>query len=163
MEEKDLFTKSEIEKFMSTKKFLSVTSDDVIKYWRKKGWKTKKGEYVKTLAAAVDCLNGIKVQETRRKFAKKKAKETAKKKILKPKHTPTRSEIYNEQLRRNEWNKFREFILSVRGRKCERCGATTNLQVHHARYITGHLAWEYLTSDVMVVCGDCHQKIHGLK
>ena len=163
MEEKDLFSEEEIREYISKHKKMVITPKEVMRYWRKKGWKTKKGEYVKTLAAAVDCLNGIKVQETRRKFAKKKAKETAKKKILKPKHTPTRSEIYNEQLRRNEWKKFREFIFAVRGRKCEKCWATTNLQIHHLHYISGRLAWEYLPSDVMVVCGDCHQKIHGLK
>lgn len=162
MESEDLFSKEEIEEFIAKKKILAVNSNDVIEYWRKKGWKTKKGNKVKTVAAAVDCLNGIKVQETRKKSLNR-AKETTKQNFLKPKHKPIRTETYNEQLKRNEWKKFREFILAVRGGKCERCGATTNLQVHHLHYISGRLAWEYLPFDVMVVCGDCHQKIHGLK
>ena len=36
------------------------------------------------------------------------------------------------------------------------------LQVHHKRYYTGMLAWEYDDSDLVTLCQECHSKIHKL-
>ena len=163
MEEKDLFSKEEISEFISKHPSLVVNADEVINFWRKRNWKTNRGVHVKSLTAAISSFNGVKVT-AERKAAKKKRKGEKQSNKQKPTIVKTKPfEPYGEQLKRNEWKKFREFIFAVRGRKCERCGTTTNLQVHHLHYISGRLAWEYLPFDVMVVCGDCHQKIHGLK
>lgn len=163
MEEKDLFSEEEIREYISKHKKMVITPKEVMRYWRKKGWKTQEGHYVKEISSAVSCLNGIKIQSARamKRKQKKAAKQAQKLQQEIIKTLPF--EPYDEQLKRNEWKKFREFIFAVRGRKCEKCWATTNLQIHHLHYISGRLAWEYLPFDVMVVCGDCHQKIHGLK
>lgn len=159
----DLYSEEEISEYISKHKNLIVTTDEVLKFWRKRNWKTKSGGYVKTLEAAISSFNGVKLTAERRK-AKKQKKVEKKTKKSQPKIIKTKPfELYNEQLKRNEWKKFREFIFAVRGKKCEKCGASTNLQVHHLHYISGRLAWEYLPFDVMVLCGDCHKKIHGIK
>ena len=53
-----MFTKEEIYYYI-VKNNLSVDVEFVIDYWSKKEWKTKKGEPVKTLAAAVNVCNSI--------------------------------------------------------------------------------------------------------
>lgn len=159
----DLYSEEEINEYISKHKNLIVSTDEVLKFWRERNWKTKSGEYVKCLESAIGCLNGLKVSYNRKQAKKRKKVEKKAKKsnsqIVKAKPF----ELYSEQLKRNEWKKFREFIFAVRGKKCEKCGATTNLQVHHLHYISGRFAWEYLPFDVMVLCGDCHKKIHGIK
>ncbi len=70
---------------------------------------------------------------------------------------------YRSQLETKQWKDFRKLIFSQRGKRCEMCGATTNIQIHHLQYITGRKAWEYTPNDVMVLCRDCHKKIHNIK
>ena len=70
---------------------------------------------------------------------------------------------YEEQLKDKRWETFRKFIFSVRGRKCEICGGNHILQVHHPKYKSGCLAWEYTCNEVMVVCRHCHEIIHHKK
>ena len=69
---------------------------------------------------------------------------------------------YDEFLQDPRWKTFRQFVFSVRGRKCERCQSSGNLQVHHIKYKEGLLPWEYTCNDVMVLCRGCHEKIHGI-
>lgn len=71
-------------------------------------------------------------------------------------------ESYNEQLQDKRWLAFRYFILAIRGCKCEECGSTNNLQIHHPIYKNGAMAWEYTCNDVVVLCEKCHKKAHGL-
>lgn len=75
----------------------------------------------------------------------------------KPKWIP-----YEDQLKDSRWYAFRKKVLAVRGHKCERCGSAENLQIHHPKYVKGCLAWEYSCKEVIVVCRDCHKKIHGI-
>ena len=67
---------------------------------------------------------------------------------------------YYSQLVMPQWIAYREFIFSVRGRKCEVCGKPSNLQVHHIHYENNRFAWEYLPNEVLVVCKSCHWNIH---
>ena len=69
---------------------------------------------------------------------------------------------YENQLKTKEWKDKRAHILKLKGRKCSICGVSHNLQIHHLRYLSGHLAWEYDDKDLIVVCGRCHQRLHGL-
>lgn len=69
---------------------------------------------------------------------------------------------YNEQLETKEWKDYRNVVFANRGRTCEMCGAKTNLQVHHIKYVFGRKAWEYPIKDVMVLCRNCHKKIHNI-
>lgn len=83
-------------------------------------------------------------------------------KILKQKDeshlTPSQLK-YREYLQSPHWQKVRNEIIKVRGEKCEICGATENLQVHHKTY--KHLGFEEnYPEDLIVVCKKCHYKIH---
>lgn len=69
---------------------------------------------------------------------------------------------YKEQLKTKEWIRFRKVVFKSRGRTCEMCGATTNLQIHHPKYISGRKAWEYTIEDVMVLCRKCHETTHNI-
>ena len=70
---------------------------------------------------------------------------------------------YDEQVHDARWKAFRTFVFAVRGKKCEMCGGTNILQIHHPKYKSGRLAWEYTCNEVIVVCSDCHKKIHNIK
>ncbi len=70
---------------------------------------------------------------------------------------------YDEFLQDERWPAFRKFIFAGRGCKCEKCGSHERLQIHHIKYKEGLRPWEYTCNDVMVLCRDCHAKIHGIK
>ncbi len=55
------------------------------------------------------------------------------------------------------WKAIREWALERAKYKCERCGATFPLQVHHKTYI--RLGKE-MPSDLEVLCESCHEKEH---
>lgn len=160
MEIDDVFSEEEIRQYM-TGKNLCVTPEAVLKYWRKKKWKTKKGTTVKSLSAAVSCLNGVFKEKDRKKkkaIAKKEERRLIREgKPIKRDYTP-----YADQLNTPEWKAFRQFIFIVRGKQCEKCGRRDRLQIHHLRYITGRRAWEYLPFDVLVLCDACHKKMHNI-
>ena len=67
---------------------------------------------------------------------------------------------YQDQLNDPRWFAFRQFIFTGRGCKCEICGSDIVLQVHHPHYISGRKAWEYACNEVVVLCKDCHSKMH---
>lgn len=163
-------------------KGLYCEAKECFDYWENKEWLTHKGVSPKTLESAIASYNNIVVCKAAKVKKKSKRKSNIKKtrKIIAGNkglynlvklESFTRNqakkdekfESYNEQLKDKRWFAFRSFIFSVRGKVCECCGASTRLQVHHPKYVYGKKAWEYTCNDVMVVCRDCHQKIHGIK
>lgn len=68
---------------------------------------------------------------------------------------------YKDQLLTPEWRKKREHILNIRGRRCEKCGSSINLHVHHSFYIRGRMAWEYDDHQLNVLCNKCHAYQHS--
>lgn len=89
----------------------------------------------------------------RRSFTAQEIKEIERRK---------RKEYYNRLLEDKRWKEFRLKVLSERGNKCECCGGTDVLQIHHTFYISGKMPWEYEINDMRVLCRTCHQKIHHL-
>ena len=73
-----------------------------------------------------------------------------------------RKEYYNRLLEDKRWKEFRLKVLSERGSKCECCGGTDVLQIHHTFYISGKMPWEYDINDMRVLCKKCHQRIHNI-
>jgi len=55
------------------------------------------------------------------------------------------------------WKKFRESILTLRGHKCERCGSSKQLQVHHKNYKN---LYKETAQDVELLCKVCHKAEH---
>lgn len=68
---------------------------------------------------------------------------------------------YKEQLTNILWLKKRAEILERDEYKCQKCGETSNLQVHHLKYINGRFAWEYDNSDLITLCQKCHNTEHN--
>lgn len=159
-------------------------------YWENKRWKTRKGAEVQTLENAVNVYNAIVVQRDMKKNAKKlgytkldkkdkkKAKRLIRKSLLQNGKTindlivkekqetnpqkKTKFTPYSEQLTDEKWLAFRKFVFVVRGKKCEQCGSTNFLQVHHPKYKSGRKAWEYTCNEVIVLCKCCHEKVHNI-
>lgn len=150
---------------------LKVTPEEIFDFWEKKGWKTKKGENVHSLVVAVTVANGSINYSRNKDFYTAKERELKKeyrakvvtkiKERAKPKPKPY--ERYSDQLNRQEWRAFRQFILVVRKAECEICGNKTELQIHHLRYVENRKAWEYLPDDMMVLCRRCHKAVHNIK
>lgn len=150
---------------------------DVYHYWEPKFWSTKNGVRVKSLERAVEVVNKNiqRLKDCDKKGKKQKTKKASpqlslpsKTKPKKYKSTPAPKKFqkdswmpYEEQLQDNRWKAFRTFIFAVRGKKCERCGAVNNLQIHHPKYIYGRMAWEYTCKEVQVLCEKCHAAVHG--
>ena len=90
----------------------------------------------------------------RRSFTAQEIKEIERRK---------RKEYYNRLLEDKRWKEFRLKVLSERGNKCECCGGTDVLQIHHTFYIRGKMPWEYEINDMRVLCKRCHQRIHNIQ
>lgn len=99
--------------------------------------------------------NGKKIAKQQ---PKRKRKSSAKKK-----KKATKELTYQEQLLHPMWLKKRNAVLDRYGHQCFRCGSTLNLNVHHLSYKKGKLAWEYPISNFVVLCKDCHSKVHANK
>ena len=69
---------------------------------------------------------------------------------------------YQEQLEDLRWTVFRAFVFVVKGQRCEKCGSTHCLNLHHIKYVPGRKAWEYTCNEVQVLCKECHAKEHGI-
>ena len=67
---------------------------------------------------------------------------------------------YQEQLKDERWKEKRLKILKKFNFKCCLCGCSENLNIHHLVYKKGKMAWEYCDSNYIVLCKDCHKKVH---
>jgi 5-methylcytosine-specific restriction endonuclease McrA len=67
---------------------------------------------------------------------------------------------YQDYINSHWWKDKREWILHVKGNKCEKCHSTKQLNVHHITYDS--LGNEN-SHDVMILCKRCHKKEHGIK
>lgn len=70
----------------------------------------------------------------------------------------TQKERYQEYLCSPEWGQRKEAVHERARGRCERCLHPDGYAVHHKTYIRKY--HEPLT-DLMLVCDECHQFIHG--
>ena len=70
---------------------------------------------------------------------------------------PFRTPKYATYINGNAWRKKREAAFQFYGRKCNRCSATTDLQVHHRNY--KRVGRERM-ADLEILCGGCHANEH---
>jgi len=68
--------------------------------------------------------------------------------------------LYNTYLLSETWADRRKRLLVRRGEKCELCGNTANLNVHHKTY---KQVCNEPDEDLIIVCKDCHKKQHPIK
>lgn len=75
---------------------------------------------------------------------------------------------YEEQLKDVRWLSKRDEILERDDYCCQDClcGKETmkyiKLHVHHRKYISGRMAWDYPNEYLITLCDECHSKLHGL-
>lgn len=61
---------------------------------------------------------------------------------------------YHDYLHSAQWRAKCEHLFAVRGRKCEKCGRVSHLQVHH---ITYDRLFVERDTDLRIECGRCHR------
>ena len=140
---------------------LDVPPEEVYNHYFKKGWKGTEGRIISSIEVMCNAWNGVWIQHHKKMNKSKTRKKVAQMEVLN--HAKEEYTAYKDQLEDPNWKAFRSFIFKVRGTKCEICGSKKNLQIHHPRYQENCKAWEYTCKDVIVVCDDCHKKIHGIK
>jgi 5-methylcytosine-specific restriction endonuclease McrA len=59
------------------------------------------------------------------------------------------------------WAKIRVDLYTIRGKRCESCGSTRSIQVHHLTY--DRYGGNEEPGDLVILCGNCHMTEHGLK
>ena len=75
---------------------------------------------------------------------------------------------YSELLTLPEWIEKRNIILDRDNHKCQYCGKTHDLQVHHkyySKYPNNKLVdpWNYPNDALITLCSKCHKWIHSQK
>lgn len=133
-----------VREYIEVKGF-EISAEKVFSKYAANGWRTAKGYEVKTLEAAINGCNS----------AKKKYMPTQEEK----------REEYRSLLQTQEWQDFRKAVIAYYDNKCQKCGATDNLQVHHIAYkkSSAKLPWAYYYKDLQVLCEKCHNEEHAVK
>ena len=74
---------------------------------------------------------------------------------------------YSDQLKDPRWFAFKEKVYKhYENCGCHGCGdydREGTHEIHHVRYISGRMAWEYDIKDVIPLCRGCHQGFHDNK
>ena len=65
---------------------------------------------------------------------------------------------YIEYLKSDEWQEKREYFMESVEWICSKCGEKAT-QIHHLKY--DNIGNEELDVDVIALCTDCHNEIHG--
>lgn len=66
---------------------------------------------------------------------------------------------YDNYLRTPEWREKREELFLLRGKKCEKCGSTKQIEVHHLHYKN---IFNEKMEDLQVLCKPCHIEEHRI-
>lgn len=70
----------------------------------------------------------------------------------------TPAQYYRYYLTTASWQRKRQAALKAAGDRCQKCGTTQRLQVHHLSY--DRVGQERL-DDLQVLCRGCHELTHG--
>src|SRR5690349_356114 len=67
---------------------------------------------------------------------------------------------YRLYLQSDHWKNLRARKIREKGSRCERCGSSVRIQIHHRSY---ERFPNCPLSDLEVLCRVCHRKEHGIK
>lgn len=70
-----------------------------------------------------------------------------------------RKDRYEKFMQSDEWREIRTQRLDISGHRCDECGSTEELHVHHLAY--KRFGGDELMTDLKVLCKPCHKKTHG--
>ena len=76
-------------------------------------------------------------------------------------------QTYSERLQDPQWKLFREDYIARHTKeseelKCRNCGDPGPFHLHHRRYIRGREPWEYEDADLILICVECHTRVHDV-
>lgn len=80
-------------------------------------------------------------------------------KVYKSPRTGRRYADYREYIESASWSEIRLRRIKLDRFTCQMCGTAKNLVVHHITY--DRLGHEDI-NDLITLCHDCHEKVHGL-
>lgn len=66
---------------------------------------------------------------------------------------------YDMFMQSDEWRHIRGLRLDIAGHRCEQCGTTEDLQVHHLTY--ERFGGDENMQDLQALCKTCHERAHG--
>lgn len=69
------------------------------------------------------------------------------------------TEKYRKYLLSPKWKKKKLALFKRRGYKCERCGDTKKLHVHHLTYKN---IYKERQKDLKILCAKCHRRAHRI-
>jgi hypothetical protein len=75
-----------------------------------------------------------------------------------PKKKKGPTPLYEDYIGSPEWQKKRIQAFYALGNKCEVCGSSKNIHVHHNNY--GSLGNENPKADLVILCDECHENLH---
>lgn len=67
-------------------------------------------------------------------------------------------EEYQAYLKTPHWQAIRRKVFKEYGHRCDHCGSSKNLHIHHITY--KNLGEEEI-SDLVPLCEDCHKRLHN--
>lgn len=70
------------------------------------------------------------------------------------------SKRYTEYINSRQWKQRAAAMVARANFRCQRCGSTRTLNVHHLTY--EHLGDEW-PQDLIVLCRKCHKEEHGIE
>jgi 5-methylcytosine-specific restriction protein A len=70
--------------------------------------------------------------------------------------SPERQRLYAS----SEWRKVRRQVLARDERKCQRCGSSDSLHLHHILPWAGNPDLRFDPSNITTLCADCHRTEH---
>lgn len=69
------------------------------------------------------------------------------------------SKEYLDYLESPKWQRKRQEVFKVQGRRCKVCESSKRINVHHLTY---ERLYDELPEDLMVLCHPCHDLVHEL-
>lgn len=94
-----------------------------------------------------------------KKFDEKELK-TKVKEPKKSKKKKQKKQSYDEFLKSGYWRRVRNIVLKRDNNCCCKCGAKTNLHIHHTTY-KHHMKEIDNLDDLVTLCKSCHNAVHG--
>ena len=62
-------------------------------------------------------------------------------------------------MKTEQWKQLKSIRLRIAQNKCECCGSTNKLHLHHVNY---ERLTQELIEDVAILCEECHNKVHSI-
>ena len=70
--------------------------------------------------------------------------------------------VYSDFLKTDYWKCVSKEKKAISNNKCQMCGSTKKLNVHHNTYIHHGEEHKYINSDLICLCNTCHSKFHNI-